>query len=73
MLEKTKYNLVDDSMDQRITADNEGHFQHGLTFEVKVNIKKQKCTCLLNGSQFVVYLLPCNCIMSMTYASTDCT
>ncbi|XP_051731316.1 carboxyl-terminal PDZ ligand of neuronal nitric oxide synthase protein [Ctenopharyngodon idella] len=35
MLEKSKYNLVDDSMDQRIPADNEGHFQHGLTFEVK--------------------------------------
>ncbi|CAM4595354.1 hypothetical protein PO909_030515 [Leuciscus waleckii] len=33
MLEKSKYNLVDDSMDQRIPA--EGHFQHGLTFEVK--------------------------------------
>lgn len=60
MLEKSKYNLVDDSMDPRIPA--EGHFQHGLTFEVKVNIKKQKCTCLLNGSQFIVYLLPCNCI-----------
>lgn len=40
MLEKSKYNLVDDSMDQRIPADNEGHFQNGLTFEVKVNIKK---------------------------------
>ncbi|XP_056321935.1 carboxyl-terminal PDZ ligand of neuronal nitric oxide synthase protein [Danio aesculapii] len=35
MLEKCKYNLVDDSMDQRIPADNEGQFQHGLTFEVK--------------------------------------
>ncbi|XP_067310347.1 carboxyl-terminal PDZ ligand of neuronal nitric oxide synthase protein [Pseudorasbora parva] len=35
MLEKSKYNLVEDSMDQRIPADNEGHFQHGLTFEVK--------------------------------------
>ncbi|XP_056119767.1 carboxyl-terminal PDZ ligand of neuronal nitric oxide synthase protein [Rhinichthys klamathensis goyatoka] len=35
MLEKSKYNLVDDSMDQRIPAGNEGHFQHGLTFDVK--------------------------------------
>lgn len=66
MLEKSKYNLVDDSMDQRIPG--EGHFQHGLTFEVKVNIKKQKCTSLLNGSQFI-----CNFIMSMIYASTDYT
>uniref|UniRef100_A0A671LTT9 Carboxyl-terminal PDZ ligand of neuronal nitric oxide synthase protein n=1 Tax=Sinocyclocheilus anshuiensis TaxID=1608454 RepID=A0A671LTT9_9TELE len=35
MLEKSKYNLVDDSVDQRIPADNDGQFQHGLTFEVK--------------------------------------
>ncbi|XP_052404313.1 carboxyl-terminal PDZ ligand of neuronal nitric oxide synthase protein [Carassius gibelio] len=35
MLEKSKYNLVDDSVDQRIPADNDGHFQQGLTFEVK--------------------------------------
>jgi len=54
MLEKSKYNLVDDSMDQRIPADNEGHFQHGLTFEVKVNIKRQKMNLFINGSQFIV-------------------
>ncbi|XP_016386281.1 carboxyl-terminal PDZ ligand of neuronal nitric oxide synthase protein-like [Sinocyclocheilus rhinocerous] len=35
MLEKSKYNLVDYSVDQRIPADNDGQFQHGLTFEVK--------------------------------------
>ncbi|XP_043109193.1 carboxyl-terminal PDZ ligand of neuronal nitric oxide synthase protein isoform X1 [Puntigrus tetrazona] len=35
MLEKSKYNLVDDSVDQRIPPDNDGQFQHGLTFEVK--------------------------------------
>ncbi|XP_026051842.1 carboxyl-terminal PDZ ligand of neuronal nitric oxide synthase protein-like [Carassius auratus] len=35
MLEKSKYNLVDDSVDQRIPADNDGQVQHGLTFEVK--------------------------------------
>uniref|UniRef100_A0A671P368 Carboxyl-terminal PDZ ligand of neuronal nitric oxide synthase protein n=1 Tax=Sinocyclocheilus anshuiensis TaxID=1608454 RepID=A0A671P368_9TELE len=35
MLEKSKYNLVDDSVDQRIPADNDGQFQHGLTFDVK--------------------------------------
>ncbi|XP_073705561.1 carboxyl-terminal PDZ ligand of neuronal nitric oxide synthase protein [Garra rufa] len=35
MLEKSKYNLVDDSVDQRIPAENDGQFQHGLTFEVK--------------------------------------
>ncbi|XP_051557525.1 carboxyl-terminal PDZ ligand of neuronal nitric oxide synthase protein [Myxocyprinus asiaticus] len=35
MLDKSKYNLVDDSIDQRIPADTEGQFQHGLTFEVK--------------------------------------
>ncbi|XP_052468098.1 carboxyl-terminal PDZ ligand of neuronal nitric oxide synthase protein-like isoform X2 [Carassius gibelio] len=34
MLE-SKYNLVDDSVDQRIPADNDGQVQHGLTFEVK--------------------------------------
>lgn len=42
MLEKSKYNLVDDSVDQRIPADNDGQFQHGLTFEVKVNIIEKK-------------------------------
>ncbi|XP_042626481.1 carboxyl-terminal PDZ ligand of neuronal nitric oxide synthase protein-like isoform X2 [Cyprinus carpio] len=35
MLDKSKYNLVDDSVDQRIPADNDGQVQHGLTFEVK--------------------------------------
>ncbi|XP_055058854.2 carboxyl-terminal PDZ ligand of neuronal nitric oxide synthase protein isoform X1 [Misgurnus anguillicaudatus] len=35
MLEKSKYNLVDDSIDPRIPTDNEGQFQHGLSFEVK--------------------------------------
>ncbi|KTG31842.1 hypothetical protein cypCar_00024580 [Cyprinus carpio] len=35
MLDKSKYNLVDDSVDQRIPADNDGQFQQGLTFEVK--------------------------------------
>lgn len=53
MLEKSKYNLVDDSVDQRIPADNDGQFQHGLTFEVKVNIRREKINCLLNGSHFI--------------------
>lgn len=50
MLDKSKYNLVDDSVDQRIPADNDGQFQQGLTFEVKVNIRN-KYNCLL----FVYY------------------
>uniref|UniRef100_A0A672M3X0 Nitric oxide synthase 1 (neuronal) adaptor protein b n=1 Tax=Sinocyclocheilus grahami TaxID=75366 RepID=A0A672M3X0_SINGR len=54
MLEKSKYNLVDDSVDQRIPADNDGQFQHGLTFEVKVNIRK-KCNCLLIVYYFISY------------------
>ncbi len=41
MLEKSKYNLVDDPVDQRIPADDDGQFQHGLTFEVKVNIRRK--------------------------------
>ncbi|XP_056599680.1 carboxyl-terminal PDZ ligand of neuronal nitric oxide synthase protein [Triplophysa dalaica] len=35
MLEKSKYNLVDDSIEPRIPADNEGQFHYGLSFEVK--------------------------------------
>lgn len=40
MLEKSKYNLVDDSIDPKIPAENEGQFQHGLSFEVKVRTDK---------------------------------
>lgn len=40
MLEKSKYNLVDDSIEPRIPADNEGQFHYGLSFEVKVRTNK---------------------------------
>lgn len=51
MLDKSKYNLVDDSVDQRIPADNDGQFQQGLTFEVKVNIRKHAL--FYYGSHFI--------------------
>ncbi|XP_030630663.1 carboxyl-terminal PDZ ligand of neuronal nitric oxide synthase protein [Chanos chanos] len=35
MLEKTKYNLVDDAHDLKIPVHNEEAFQHGVRFEVK--------------------------------------
>ncbi|XP_036453002.1 carboxyl-terminal PDZ ligand of neuronal nitric oxide synthase protein [Colossoma macropomum] len=35
MPEKTKYNLVDDTLDPRMPVDNDDIFQYGITFEVK--------------------------------------
>ncbi|XP_022533587.1 carboxyl-terminal PDZ ligand of neuronal nitric oxide synthase protein [Astyanax mexicanus] len=35
MPEKTKYNLVDDTLEPRTPADNDDIFQYGVTFEVK--------------------------------------
>lgn len=39
MPEKTKYNLVDDTLDPRVPVDNDDIFQYGITFEVKVSGK----------------------------------
>ncbi|KAI4882236.1 hypothetical protein NFI96_003602 [Prochilodus magdalenae] len=36
MPEKTKYNLVDDTLEPRTPVDNDD-FQYGITFEVKVS------------------------------------
>uniref|UniRef100_A0AAR2K0D3 Carboxyl-terminal PDZ ligand of neuronal nitric oxide synthase protein n=1 Tax=Pygocentrus nattereri TaxID=42514 RepID=A0AAR2K0D3_PYGNA len=35
MPEKTKYNLVDDTLDPRVPVDNDDIFQYGITFDVK--------------------------------------
>ncbi|KAL7876511.1 hypothetical protein AOLI_G00114740 [Acnodon oligacanthus] len=35
MPEKTKYNLVDDTLDPRVPVDNDDVFQYGITFDVK--------------------------------------
>lgn len=64
MLEKSKYNLVDDSVDARIPADNEGQFQHGLTFEVKVRTNKSQQHLLRRLTRYIILQSTSHCVLA---------